>query len=78
MVEGNMLDDESLAPGVIAGIYVEAVAVAARGAWPLGMIEEYAPDPAHLMEYARAARSDAGFSQYLVRHVLTPAMAAAQ
>jgi glutaconate CoA-transferase subunit A len=78
LIDGNMLDDESLAAGAIAGIYIEAVAVAARGAWPLGLIGEYATDSAHIAEYARSARTDEGFRRYLARHVLAPQAAAAQ
>jgi glutaconate CoA-transferase subunit A len=71
MVEGNLLDDERLAPGTISGVYIEAVAVAARGAWPAGLLDEYAFDAAHIAEYARFARNEDGFRTYLQRHVLT-------
>ena len=69
LVPGNLLEDERLAPGVISGLYVEAVAVAARGAWPIGVLDEYPTDAAHLAEYARAARSAAGFRAYCNRFV---------
>jgi glutaconate CoA-transferase, subunit A len=72
MVAGNMLEDERLAPGVINGVYVEAVAVAARGAWPIGLLDEYGLDAGHIAAYARAARTDEGFRDYLARHVHTP------
>ena len=78
MVEGNMLEDERLAPGCIAGVYIEAVAVAERGAWPLGALDAYPLDFGHLVEYARSARSDEGFRAYLARYVLTPRVAAAE
>jgi len=61
MVPGNLLDDERLAPGVISATYIEALAVAGRGAWPLGLLDEYPADAAHLREYARAARTAEGF-----------------
>ncbi|GAC1338419.1 MAG: CoA transferase [Acetobacteraceae bacterium] len=70
MVAGNLLEDERLAPGTISAIYVEAVAVAERGAWPIALLDEYAADPVHLREYATASRTDAGFEAYLERHVL--------
>jgi len=78
MVEGNMLEDERLAPGCIAGVYVEAVAVAERGAWPLGALDLYPGNFAHLVEYARMARTEEGFRAWLARHVLAPQIAAAQ
>jgi len=70
IVAASLLDDERLAPGTISGAYVDAVAVAARGAWPTGLLDAYPPDDAHLAEYARLARSDAGFRAYCERYVL--------
>ena len=34
--DGNLLDDPTLAAGTLPGFYVESIAVAERGAWPLG------------------------------------------
>jgi glutaconate CoA-transferase, subunit A len=68
---GDMLEDEVLAPGVISATYVSAVAPAKRGAWPLGMPEIYDIDDAHLAHYARAAKTRAGFEQYLDQFVHT-------
>jgi len=68
--EGDMLEDELLAPGVLGSVYVSAVAPAPRGAWPLGVIGEYAIDDAHLLEYARRAKTAEGFARYLDEFVL--------
>ena len=76
IVPGNLLEDERLAPGAISATYIEAVAVAERGAWPMALLDEYDADPAHLSEYARAARTEAGFTAYLDRHVLARTAAA--
>lgn len=70
VVEGDFLRDERLAPGAISATYVSAVAVAARGAHPAAMLDEYAADPAYVSEYARAARTEAGFRAWLEREVL--------
>ncbi|MCW3476479.1 CoA transferase [Limobrevibacterium gyesilva] len=72
MVDGNLLEDERLAPGTINGIYVEAVAVAERGAWPIGLLDEYRFDAAHIAEYARMARTEDGFRAYLAQYVTAP------
>jgi glutaconate CoA-transferase subunit A len=69
---GNMLDDELLAPGVLSGTYVTAAAQARRGAWPLGVPDLYDIDDAHLMRYAKAARTREGFQRYLDEFVCTP------
>lgn len=71
IVAGRMLDDERLAPGVISGVYVDAFAVAERGAWPSGLLDEYDADHAHIAAYARAAKTEAGFADYLARYVLS-------
>lgn len=70
IVPGNLLDDERLAPGTISATYVDSVAVAERGAWPIALLDEYDADPAHIAAYAKAARTDAGFQAYLDAHVL--------
>ena len=67
--EGNLLDDPTLAPGTLPGFYVETVAVAARGAWPLGLPDFYGVDASHLSEYARMAATTKGFAEYLRRYV---------
>ncbi len=68
---GDMLDDELLAPGVVAAVYVEAAAPAKRGAWPLGLAQVYGIDDAHLAHYARDARTREGFRRYLDEFVCT-------
>jgi glutaconate CoA-transferase subunit A len=67
--EANLLRDPLLAAGTLPGFYVEAVAVAPRGAWPLPLPDRYGIDAAHLSEYARLAATVQGFAQYLDRYV---------
>ena len=62
-------DDQTLAAGTLPGFYVEAVAVAPRGAWPLPLPDHYGADIAHLAEYARLAATAEGFAKYLDTHV---------
>lgn len=77
ITDANLLDDERLAAGTISATYIEALAVAERGAWPLALLDEYPADAAHLADYARLARTEAGFRDYLARFVLhQPAKAA--
>ena len=65
VTDRNLLEDPALAAGTLPGFYVEAVAVAARGAWPLPLPEHYAADAVHLAEYARLAATAEGFNKYL-------------
>ena len=71
--QGDMLDDELLAPGVISAIYVTATAPAPRGAWPLGVAGLYGIDDLHLAHYARLAKTRDGFQRYLDEFVCIPA-----
>jgi glutaconate CoA-transferase subunit A len=67
--DGDLLADPVLAAGTLPGFYVEAIAVAPRGAWPLPLPERYAADLDHLAEYARLAATPEGFARYLDQHV---------
>jgi glutaconate CoA-transferase subunit A len=67
--DGDLLRDPVLAAGTLPGFYVEAVAVAQRGAWPLPLPDHYTIDGAHVAEYARLAATPEGFAEYLDRYV---------
>ena len=69
---GDMLEDELLAPGVVSSIYISATAHAPRGAWPFGIPGVYRADHEHLAQYAKAAKTRAGFQRYLEEWVTTP------
>jgi len=69
IVDGNLLDDPVTAAGTLPGFYVESVAVAERGAWPLPLPDHYAADAEHLALYARMAATAQGFAEYLERYV---------
>jgi glutaconate CoA-transferase subunit A len=67
--DGDLLRDPLLAAGTLPGFYVEAVAVAQRGAWPLPLPDHYPIDGKHLAEYALLAATIEGFADYLQRYV---------
>jgi glutaconate CoA-transferase subunit A len=69
MHDSNLLEDPILAAGTVPGFYVETVAVAPRGAWPLPFPDHYPADVAHLGEYAKLAATPEGFARYLDQHV---------
>src|SRR6202140_152618 len=64
LVDGNLLDDPLLAAGTLPGFYVDRIAVAENGCWPLGLPDHYAADLVHLGEYARLASTAEGFAGY--------------
>jgi glutaconate CoA-transferase subunit A len=65
----NLFDDPWLAAGAVGAFYIERVALAPKGAWPLALADHYPADGAHLAEYASMARTENGFASYLERHV---------
>jgi glutaconate CoA-transferase subunit A len=69
IVDGNLLADRTLAAGTLPGFYVEHIAVAERGCWPLPLPEHYAWDAEHLKEYATLAATEEGFATYLDKYV---------
>jgi glutaconate CoA-transferase subunit A len=70
IVEDGLLASEASAAGTLPALYVTAIAEAPRGAWPLGLGDDYEADGKHLSAYAEAARSEAGFRGYLEEYVL--------
>jgi glutaconate CoA-transferase subunit A len=65
VVEDDLLDDPDRAGAVIPALYVDHIAVAPRGAWPMPLPGRYAPDAAALGRYAQAARTREGFNAWL-------------
>jgi glutaconate CoA-transferase subunit A len=76
IVDGSLLEREEVAAGVLPAMYVGGVALAPRGAWPLGCQDLYDADDAELLRYAAAARSEDGFRDWLRSFLARPAQAA--
>ena len=73
IADRDLMASDQTAAGVLSALYVGAVAVAKRGAWPLGLVDLYPADEAELARYAAAARTDAGFAEYLTGALRTAA-----
>ena len=69
LYDGNLMDDPALSAGTVPGFYIETVALAPRGAWPLQLLDHYPADGVHLAEYAKAAVTAEGFARYLDQYV---------
>ena len=69
ITDESLLSDQTTASGTLSSLYVTGIAEARNGAWPVGLSGRYPADNEHLRDYARAARSDDGFAQYLAEHV---------
>ncbi|MGO9358281.1 MAG: CoA transferase subunit A [Xanthobacteraceae bacterium] len=63
--ETSLLHDEDSAAGVLPALYVDAIAQAPRGAWPIGLWGEYPADPDEIARYAAMARTPEGFAAYI-------------
>ncbi len=74
--DDDLLADEAYAAGTIPALYVNGIAQASNGAWPVGLAGRYGADSAHLAEYARLAKTPAGFQHYLDTYVHDRASAA--
>lgn len=53
VLDGCFFDREEIIAGVLPALYVSAIAVAPRGAWPLGLDDEYTTDAEAMRRYAR-------------------------
>lgn len=71
IVDFDLLDDPERSAGVIPALYVARIAIALRGAWPLGLAGRYAADATALADYAQAARTEPGFAAWLARTMET-------
>ena len=65
ITDQNLLEDEARAGAVIPSIYVDRVALAPQGAWPVGLVDHYPQDEAEIARYTAAARTAEGFASYL-------------
>lgn len=69
IVDKDFFSDHILAAGALSGFYIETIAEAPHGAWPLPLPDYYGVDEEHLAEYARLAATPEGFASYLDCHV---------
>ena len=65
----NLLDDPLYAAGTLPGFYVDAIAIAENGAWPLPLPDHYKADVEHLKMYATMAATQEGFGEYVGKYV---------
>lgn len=67
MTDENLLEDQARAGATLPAIYVDRIALAPRGAWPLGMPDHYGQDEDELSRYMGMARTREGFEAYLAQ-----------
>ena len=67
IVEGNLLEDDARSGAVIPALYIEAIAHAPRGAWPLNYGDAYPLDAAWMRTYVAMARTADGFESLVAQ-----------
>lgn len=65
LVDGDLMADPVSAAGSVPAFYVDRVALAARGGWPLALPECYGEDPAAIGRYVERARAGAPVATWL-------------
>lgn len=63
--ERDLFDDPKLAAGVVPAIYVNRIAIANQGAWPIGLAEHYGSDDAAIGRYVQSAKTEEGFRRFV-------------
>lgn len=77
IVDGNIMEDLKMKAATIPGIYVNGIAEAKNGAWPIGIPGGYGSDREHLQRYLELAQTEEGFEKYVSEFILeSPAEAA--
>jgi len=75
VVDFNLLEQDEIAAASLNALYVDAIAVAPRGAWPSNLPGHYDVDRAALADYAKAAATGDGFAAWLSRTLAVDAAA---
>ena len=78
IIEGNIMEDLQLKAAAIPGIYINAIAEAKNGAWPIGIPGGYDSDHQHLKGYVELAQTAEGFDQYMNEHIYNSKAEAAE
>lgn len=76
IVEGNLLEDPARAGAVLPALYVDAIAVAPKGTWPLPFSDLHATDGTFMARYASMARTEDGFAEILAELIANEAVPA--
>ncbi len=78
VVPGSFFESEETAAAALPAFYVDAVAVAPDGALPCQLPGVHEADEAAIAGYARAARTEAGFAEWLAGFLARAGFAAAE
>jgi glutaconate CoA-transferase, subunit A len=69
IVDADFLNHDEIAAGTIPALYISGIAIAKRGADPVGLAGAYAADEQALTAYTKAAQTADGFAAWLSQTV---------
>ena len=69
IVDADFLADDEVGAGTIPALYITGIAIAKRGAAPVGLAGAYAADDLALAAYTKAAQTADGFAAWLAQNV---------
>jgi glutaconate CoA-transferase, subunit A len=69
VVDADFLADDEIGAGTIPALYISGIAVAQRGADPIGLAGVYVADEQALAAYTQLAQTADGFIKWLSQHV---------
>jgi glutaconate CoA-transferase, subunit A len=75
IVDADFLADDVIGAGTIPALYISGIAVAKRGAEPIGLAGVYAADEQALATYTKLAQTADGFAQWLGQTIKVRALA---
>jgi len=69
IVDFNIMDHEELGSASLSHLYVDGIAIAPNGAWPLNLPGYYEYDREIIQSYAHAAKNQKSFNSWLATHL---------
>jgi glutaconate CoA-transferase, subunit A len=69
IVDADFLADDEIGAGTIPALYISGIAVAKRGAEPIGLAGVYAADEVALAAYTKFAQTTDGFVEWLEQNI---------
>ena len=67
ITDDNLIEDQARAGATLPAIYVDQIALAPQGAWPLGLQDHYEADETELARYMSMAKTREGFDSYVAQ-----------
>lgn len=67
ITDDNLIEDQDRAGATLPAIYIDKIALAPRGAWPIGLQDHYNLDETEVAKYMAMAKTREGFDTYVAQ-----------